>query len=109
MAVECTETTDTGLYDSIYNFQKKFKIDSYIETQFLLWFLIFLGMMPISVCISYILGKLSDKFFCVPFIDPENVKFREIDLIDAKGFKGVGSYLKAFIKAITLSGIYILI
>ena len=108
MAAElCIETTDKDIYDSIYDFSA-FGIDEYIGTQYLLWFFAFLPMLLISICISCILGKLSDKFICVPFIDPENVKFREEDLVDAKGFKGVGSKLKAFIKAITLSGVYVI-
>ena len=102
--ITCIDSADQSVYDELYDFSA-LGIDNYMHTQYLLWSLILLPMLLISVCLSCILGKLSDKFFCVPFVNGDDAKMDENNLFDAKKFKGVGSKVKAFVKAITLSGI----
>ena len=99
--ITCVDSADQSVYDELFDF---FGLDNYIGTQYLLWFIILLPMLLISVCLSCILGKLSDKFCCVPFVNGNDAKMDENNLFDAKKFKGVPSKFKAFVKAITLSG-----
>lgn len=104
--VDCVRTPNYELYEEALVID--LGIDDYLGTQLLLWFIIFVPMLLISVGISCIFGKCSDKLFGVPFINKETVKFDEFHLEDAKGFRGFLPKLTAFVKAITLSGIIFL-
>ena len=99
----CVETQDDSVYTDLINLSS-IGIDRYIWTQFLLWFVAIFPMLIISISLSKLLGKLSDKFFCVPAIKPDQVIYDEINLQDTKQYLGFGSKLKAIVKGITLAG-----
>ena len=106
MIGDCVPTSNTNIYEENFDFIDfgSFGIESFMIQQLLLWSFIFLPMIFVSIVLSCILGKLSDKLFCVPMVNKESAKFDDIKLEDAKGFKGFGSKFKALIKAVTISG-----
>eukprot|EP01083_Nonionella_stella_P044623 120117_1 len=83
--------------------------DENIPWAYVVWGIAFVVTIPISCLLSCLLGKISGNYCCVPMVSSDKFELKESNHKDAVNFTGFAVKLKAVLKAVSLSGMAVII